>query len=176
MRILAGKKLYPILIILALIGVAVSQSASDKQQENAALAALKASQHWEPWAASGVFCQSELDLQHPGVPFTYAIQHPPGDRELVMETVRRLVRTGAKPVPWPEPAIQRFRMLKTVCLESWQESYDRLNYKNRQAADTLLEGTLHPTEADYREVVLRVLYATMGTAETALEWYAPAQE
>jgi len=176
MNVLSAKKLYPLLIILALIGVAMSQRAGARQQDDAALAALKASPYWEPWAATGVFCQSELDLQHPKVPFNYHLQHPPGDRELVMETVRRLVRTGATPVPWPEPSIQRFRMLRTVCLESWEIAFGKLSHKNRQAANALLEETPHPTEANYREVVLRIIYGKMGTAEAALEWYAPAED
>ncbi len=177
MKPLPLQKLYPIVIILALIGVAISQRAGDVQQADAKLAALKASPHWEPWEAKGhAWCTSELDLQNPMVGFTYPIHHPPGDRELVMETVRRLVRTGVKKQPWTEEWLHRFKILNTRCRNSWTEIYLSLNGKDRERVDELLNNPQHATEADYRQAILRVNYAEMATAEAALEWYPPAQE
>ncbi len=176
MQKLTVRKLYPLAIVLALIGVGITQWIGQKQTTDAATKAMMASPYWEPWETHGVFCQSELDLQNPNIPFSYEINHPPGDRELVMETVRRLVRTGATPQAWPEASLSRFLMLKTVCVDSWEEAYGKLRLESRRHVDALLEYTEHPTEADYRAAILQSSYEKMGTVNAALEWYLPAED
>lgn len=170
------KTLYPLIIVLVVITVGVAQRIAQHQTQDAALKRLMASPYWEPWENHGVYCQSELDLQDPRIPFTYSIIHPPGDRELVNETVRRLVRTGAKPQPWPEASLYRFQILRTTCYESWTAVYGKLRLENRRKVDALLEGMEHPTEADYRKAILQCGYEDMGTVDAALEWYPPAEE
>jgi hypothetical protein len=176
MRRIHVQTLYPLLIITVLAGVWLLTRMNDQHTEQAAESALHRSPFWEPWAAHGVYCQSELDLQNPNVPFTYHIGHPPGDRALVNETVRRLVRTGATPQPWPEASIQRFRILSTSCVDSWEELYSKLTLVNRDRASALLNYKEHPAEEDYRQASLRALYEPMGTADAALEWFPKADE
>lgn len=166
-------KLYPVLMILVLVGVWLVNGMNEKHTEQAAKSALQNSIYFQPWAAYGVWCQSELDLQNPRVPFTFDLGHPPGDRELVNETVRRLVRTGATQ-PWPEASIQRFRILRTVCVDSWSELYGKLSFTGQGKAAAFLHDPAHPTEEDYRQAIIHATYDEMGTTDAALEWFPVA--
>lgn len=165
------QRFYPLLIVIMLISVWLANRWSDTQTEQAARSALQNSVYWEPHEYFGVWCQSDLNLGNPRIPFNYTLYHPPGDRKLVMETVRRLVRTGAKPQPWPEESLYRFAILRTKCLRSWKELYDGISWTKRSEAASLLEHPDNPTEADYRQALIRVAYEEMGTVDAALEWY-----
>ena len=170
------QRFYPLLLVIILVGVWQFNRVSDQHTEQAARAALQNSVYWEPHEYFGVWCQSELNLGNPRIPFNYTVYHPPGDRELVMETVRRLVRTGAKPQPWPEESLYRFAILRTKCVRSWKELYDGISWTKRSEAAALLEHPDHPTEADYRQALIRVAYKEMGTVDAALEFYPMTAE
>lgn len=176
MKRISYKRIYPLLILLALIGVGMFQRMAYQFREEFRLAELKASPYWEPSTGHGVYCYSEVDLADPRIPFTVGFSHPPGDRELVNETVRHLLRTGAKPQPWPEEQIQRFRIVRTVCMDRWEEIPQKLILKRQQAISALLEGIEHPTESDYRDAVLRSEYTKMGTVDAALEWFPKVED
>jgi hypothetical protein len=167
---ITGDRLYGLAVLTLLVLVWLALMVNNRQQRAAEAALRQGSLYYEPWASFGVWCESELDLQQDPIPFTVALEHPPGNRETMNETIRRLVRTGAPPQPWPEDALEKYRVLNTRCKRSWAEVYEQ-KWRARVPIDALLETPAHPTEADYRQAILRQAYEPIGTAEAALAWF-----
>lgn len=166
----AGDRLYGLLILTILMLVALSVTFVNRQRREAQEAVVKQSLYGQPWEAFGVWCASELNLQQPHIPFTVEIEHPPGDREILDETIRKLVRTGATPQPWPENALDRYLILRTRCKASWAEVYE-LKRSERRKIEARLHNPQQPDEADYRQAILREEFEYSGTADAALEWF-----
>ncbi len=170
MKTIKGDRRYGLSVLTLLILVWLVLMVNNRQQQAAEAALFQGSLYGEPWAAFGVWCESELNLQQDHIPFTVPLEHPPGTRETLNETIRLLVRTGEPPQPWPEDALTRYAILNTQCKRSWAEVYQQ-KWRSRAAIDALLENPSHPTEADYRQAILRHQYQAVETVDAALTWF-----
>lgn len=173
---LNGQTLYGLIILIVIASIALTTSVSQWQKRRAQQEALQNSRYWQPQESFGVWCTSEVDVRQPAIPFNFWIQHPPGNREVLDETIRQLGRSGIELEPWPEEVIRGYVILETHCANSWSDVYQVSNSTRRREIHAFLRNPEQPSEADLRQAILRAAYERMGTAEKALELFPPAED
>lgn len=124
-------------------------------------AAAEGSPYHDPWAWHGVACLSKLNLQDPMVPFEVSIVHLPGqERSIVDQAIQELPEQNATKdgEPYSDTMMERYLIIRTACRDTWKDVYEKWGFAGHAAARQLLPSNRTPTEAEYRNAVLRLRF------------------